>query len=153
MNCIYDNNYLVYNDGRVYSKYNNRFLKKRMDKRGYPVVDMGKKKGILVHRLVTIHYIDNPHNLKFVDHINRIRDDNNVSNLRWASRLDNNNNKSQNKNNTSGHKNIYFVKSDKLWEYKKTYYGNLILKANKSKIDILCYKYIILLRIKAGHYN
>jgi len=151
MECIYDSNYLIYNSGLVWSKKSNRFLKLRKNFQGYHIVDMNGKKSVLVHRLVAEHYIPNPHNLPFVDHMNRIRSDNDINNLRWASRLDNANNKSKMKNNTSGHTNIYFVKSDKLWEYKKTYYGNLLHKLNKSKIDALCYKYIMCLRIKAGH--
>jgi len=37
-----------------------------------------------VHRLVAIAFIPNPQNKPSVDHINRIRSDNNLINLRWA---------------------------------------------------------------------
>lgn len=38
-----------------------------------------------IHRLMAELFIPNPDNLPTVDHINRIRDDNKISNLRWAS--------------------------------------------------------------------
>ncbi len=41
------------------------------------------------HRLVAERYLPNPHNLPQVDHINRVRHDNRVENLRWVSREEN----------------------------------------------------------------
>ena len=152
MECIYNSDYLIYSSGLVWSKKRNKYLKAHKHKTGYHVVDIGNKKGQKIHRLVAEHYIPNPHNLPQVDHINRIRSDNDINNLRWASHLDNMNNRSKDKTNTSGHKNIYFNKTYKLWSYQKKYYGNKkINKTFKSKTDALCYKYIMCLRIKAGH--
>lgn len=37
-------------------------------------------------------FIENPHKKQFVDHIDTNRSNNNVSNLRWVTRLENNNN-------------------------------------------------------------
>ena len=42
-----------------------------------------------VHRLVAETFIPNPDNKPFVDHINRVRDDNRVENLRWVTRSEN----------------------------------------------------------------
>jgi hypothetical protein len=83
-------NYLIYEDGRVWSKIGKgRFLKPiiRNKKRGYTMVRLSNKnvgKILSLHRLVAIHYIPNPENKPFVDHINHIVDDNRVENLRWA---------------------------------------------------------------------
>lgn len=43
-----------------------------------------KKKYYRIHRLVAETFIPNPENKNTVDHINRNRSDNRISNLRWA---------------------------------------------------------------------
>lgn len=48
-------------------------------------------KSIKVHRLVAL-FIPNPNNLPFIDHIDRDYVNNNISNLRWVTPRENNNN-------------------------------------------------------------
>jgi hypothetical protein len=43
----------------------------------------------LVHRLMALAFIPNPDNAEMVDHINRIKTDNRIENLRWVSRSEN----------------------------------------------------------------
>jgi len=50
------------------------------------------------------------------------------------------------KTNTSGHKNISFYKGEKIWVYKKNFYGKTYQKRFKTKTDALCYKYIMILK-------
>ena len=85
-------NYLIYDDGRVYSKTTKRFLKSFIDRTGYEIVDLyknSKRKHYRVHRLIAEHYLPNPDKKLYVDHINRIRKDNRVENLRWATNSEN----------------------------------------------------------------
>lgn len=86
----YDN-YLISDMGRVKSLYTNRFLKPA-DRVGYNKVALfnkGKRKDFNIHRLVAIHFLPNWNKKKCVDHKNRIRKDNRVYNLRWATYSEN----------------------------------------------------------------
>ena len=54
-------------------------------------------KNYLKHRLIANQFVPNPNNLEQVDHIDRDKRNNNVSNLRWVSNRQNCNNRSNNK--------------------------------------------------------
>lgn len=60
----------------------------RTDKDGYFIIycetDDGYKTQLHVHRAKALAFIPNPENLPQVDHINRIKTDNRIENLRWA---------------------------------------------------------------------
>ena len=59
---------------------------------GYLQCTLNGKK-YLVHRVIANNFIPNPENKPFVDHINHIRDDNHIDNLRWVDSIENNNNR------------------------------------------------------------
>lgn len=62
-----------------------RWIQGAQDPTGYRHVRLRKsKRQVLVHRLVAEAFVSNPEGKPTVDHINRIRDDNRVENLRWA---------------------------------------------------------------------
>jgi hypothetical protein len=88
--------YKIYDDGRVLSVRRNKFLKQGIDRGGYYLVALcnkGKTKWPRVHTLVATHYIgERPPNLQ-TDHIDRDKSNNNLSNLRYISRSDNQKNK------------------------------------------------------------
>ena len=63
-------------------------------------------KSFLLHRLVAKAFIPNPDNLPEIDHIDRNPINNDVSNLRWCNDFTQAQNKGDQKNNTSGYKNI-----------------------------------------------
>ena len=146
--------YLIFSDGKVFSKKRNKFLKEGTLKSGYKQVGLwknGKRKCFYIHRLIGIHYIPNPENKYSIDHINRDRSDNRIENLRWATHLEQCENQKENcmfNTNKSGHIGIIFHKSRNRWVYTKR--GKYkIYKRFKSKIDALCFKYIYLLKIKS----
>jgi len=56
-----------------------------------------------------------------IDHINRIRTDNRISNLREATNKQNHQNKSKPSNNTSGHPGVSWYKRDSKWKAKITH--------------------------------
>ena len=102
----YEEEYMVSDMGRVKSlKYKGgnkeKVLKSCKTSRGYVnvvLVKDGKHKSHSVHRLVAQTFIPNPHNKPYVDHINTIRHDNRVENLRWVTHTENcNNPKTKNK--------------------------------------------------------
>ena len=149
-------NYLIYNDGRVFSKKNKIFLKPFKTKLGYLVIDLfneKERKQFKIHRLLAIHFIPNSENNPQVDHINRIRDDNRLENLRWVTNLENCNNRGDFSHNKIGHKNIFFKNQKdckKKWVFKKRYNSKNIFKRFHTLSNALCYKYIFNLKIRAG---
>jgi hypothetical protein len=86
-----DPNYLVYSDGRIYSKYIGKFLTPSIQN-GYYRVKIGSKK-FFIHRMVAEIFCENPEYFTIVDHIDRKRKNNNYDNLRWVSQHENNKNK------------------------------------------------------------
>lgn len=144
-------NYLIYPDGRVYSKKNDKFLKPG-NRHGYYHITLckdGKPKTHFIHRLMGKHYIPNPNNKPVIDHINRIRNDNRIENLRWATVKENIDNTGMLNTNTSGHRCISYDKAKKKWKFQKIHYGKHTQKRFKTKTDALCYKFIFLLMLKA----
>ena len=95
---IYDVEYIVSNDGRVYSTKNvgrgkyHQELKQHEDEDGYLCVTVGKngkRRKIKVHRIIAMAFIPNPNNLPEVDHIDNNKKNNCVSNLQWITGYDN----------------------------------------------------------------
>ena len=142
-------NYLIYDDGRVWSKYKKDFMSIKIHKAGYNHLSL-KQKSFYIHRLVAIHYLPNPDNLPEIDHINRDKSDNRLQNLRWSSKMDNAQNKGIYKNNKTGHRGITLMKQTSRWKYTKNVRCYSVQRYFKSKIDALCFKYIIILKIKSG---
>ena len=105
----YEGKYKIYEDGRVWSNYYNKFMKTHPDGCGYYQVGLSKdkkKKKFLLHRLLALHFIPNPNNLPEVDHIDVNRKNNDLSNLQWITVKENRNKKGLYKNNTLREKHI-----------------------------------------------
>ena len=86
-------NYIIYNNGDIFSKTKNKIITKDINKNGYVYSHLyknSKQKTITNHKLVATHYIPNPHNYTDIDHIDSDKTNNNVNNLRWCNRTMNN---------------------------------------------------------------
>ena len=91
--------YKISNMGNIKScKYNKeKLLSPTQNKYGYFRIGLhknNKTKQFSVHRLVAIAFIPNPENLSTVDHVDRNKTNNDLSNLRWASYKTQNDNRS-----------------------------------------------------------
>ena len=87
--------YFITEDGRCYNTNTNKYLKGQIGKNGYISFNLtlpnGKKKRLYAHRLVALHFLDNPNPKEFteVNHIDGNRQNNHISNLEWVSRTQN----------------------------------------------------------------
>ena len=136
----YENLYIIYQDGRIYRKYKKEPLKYCINKNGYYQLCLyrnSKCQSFRLHRLIAIHYIPNPNNYPCIDHIDRDKLNNHISNLRWVTHLMNTQNTGKHKDNKSGIKNISMTKSGR-WKYDKMINGIRFHKALKSK-PLLCW--------------
>lgn len=92
-----DNDYLIYEDGKLFSKKTGRFLKGKIDNVGYQTYVLAiknpltSKKGKVVyaHRLVAEYFLDNSNNLPYVHHKDENKLNNRVDNLEWVSAKEN----------------------------------------------------------------
>jgi len=97
----YEGQYQVSDMGRV-KKTNGKVLNNVINKHtGYYQVNLHKNKEKhtkRVHRLVAEAFIPNPDNKSEIDHINTIKTDNSVQNLRWVTHKENQSNPLTRKN-------------------------------------------------------
>ena len=83
-----------------------------------------------------------------IDHINRVKTDNRISNLRLVTKTQNQQNRTKLLNNTSGHKNIFWDKRDSKWKVqlrvngKNKHYGyfenieDAVIKRNQAILEL-----------------
>lgn len=80
--------YMVSDDGKVYSMKTHKNLTLSPSKNGYMSVELRNESGskrILVHRLVASAFIPNPDGLPQVNHIDEDKSNNASTNLEWCS--------------------------------------------------------------------
>jgi hypothetical protein len=100
--------YEVSNLGRVKGGRWGHIKKPIVDRDGYTRVNLYKNKIAklcAIHRLVASAFLNNSENKPDIDHINRIKDDNHIDNLRWVTKKENEDNKPRG---SSGEKYITF---------------------------------------------
>jgi hypothetical protein len=92
---------------------------------GYLAFQINKKK-MLAHRAIWF-YVHGVWPPKEIDHINHVRNDNRLCNLRLASRLENSHNTQKHAKNMSGHKGVAWHNRNQKWQVQlqanhKTFY-------------------------------
>lgn len=90
----YENLYAVTSCGKIWSHRYKKFMKPRVDKDGYLLINLrknNKPRTFKVHRLVGEAYISNPENLPQINHKDENKQNNCVDNLEWCTHIYNQN--------------------------------------------------------------
>lgn len=111
---------------------------------GYARVSMyknGKRKTMFVHRIIAEAFIPNPMGYEYIDHINTIRSDNHIENLRWCSASMNVNNLITLGRNKSSHRGVITYRTQKIVQLKNSTIVRIfdsIYKATLEGFDSSC---------------
>ena len=101
-----ENLYAIFTNGRIFSFNRKKYIETEPNIHGYVMsaifVEKNKLKMYQIHRIVAMAFLENPDKLKYVDHIDQNRKNNNVENLKWIDIDGNNKNRQMYKNNKSG---------------------------------------------------
>ncbi|EJO9576006.1 HNH endonuclease [Salmonella enterica] len=90
----FEGKYQISNNGNVSSYLSGKILKPQVNRQGYLVVNLyyevGKARKFRIHRLVAEHFIPNPDNKPFVNHLDGDKSNNDEDNLEWSTSEENN---------------------------------------------------------------
>lgn len=108
---------------RILRQYKNKFEYWNVDLKNDKIINKCR-----IHRLVAKTFIPNPLNLQFVDHIDRNKHNNHISNLRWCSKSQNQQNVAKTLNKSSTYKGVYYNMS------RNRYHTNIRINDKQSFI-------------------
>jgi hypothetical protein len=111
INIIGYEKYAVSNIGRIINNTTGKILKPTFNKYGYTYISLcypGGSKKNTIHQIVAKAFLPNPENKTCVDHINNIKSDNRIENLRWATISENGQNQIIGDRNKTGVKGVSF---------------------------------------------
>lgn len=80
-------NYYITKDGKIWSKYKKEFKSTFISNKGYKRICLYKKSvgnNFSIHRLIALHYIDNPKKFPIIHHKDGNKLNNHISNLEWC---------------------------------------------------------------------
>jgi len=124
--------YQISNLGSVKNTNRNSILKPNKNSGGYEVVILyknNKPNAFKIHRLIAIHFIDNPNNYLIVNHIDNVKTNNDISNLEWVTIRENTCHAYNLKNTSSKYPGVSWYKIVNKWRAriringKETYIG------------------------------
>ena len=98
-----------------YKKIKGKILKPYLTTRGYLHIDLCDKSWVC-HILVASHFLDNPNNLKYINHIDGDKTNNFTPNLEYVSQQENICHYFKNKNTTSNLTGVGFNKNANKWK-------------------------------------
>lgn len=143
----YERYYQISNKGRLKTKervsVQNHIIQERIRKvlfkpNGYAYYNLnvdGKVKNMFIHRLIASAFIDGYNEKLQVDHIDRDRKNNSISNLRVVDSAQNNQNSPARKGCASKYKGVYFDKTNNKWRMNITKEGKKIVKNFKTETE------------------
>ena len=145
-------NYEINKDGIIRNSQTMYILKPSLSKNGnYPQVCLhkdGKHYSRTVHRLMGLTFLENPNNYETIDHIDRNRQNNNLSNLRWANRSEQAINRNKRdmvyRETNTGHHHISYSKSRNRYIVQKRDIG-VLCKTFKTLQEAIAFRDTLLI--------
>jgi len=127
--------YTVYPNGDILGK-RGKILKHKISKKGYHLIWIyinGKRKNMLVHRILAICYLSNPEIKPTVHHKDDNTNNNDLTNLMWATMKEQSDAKTKIRStNTSGYTGVYYYKNNR-WIAHITVNGKRHTRWRKTK--------------------
>ncbi len=137
------NEQLKYDGKNFYNKINRNSKAKKdiksgvLREDGYRLIQLNKRKYMEHHLVWMFHKKEISNNMQ-IDHINHIRDDNRIENLRIVSHIQNGQNQKKRITNTSGTTGVYWDKTRQQWKASiKVNYKMINLGRFKNKNDAI----------------